>query len=83
MIEKLAQAGEGGGTRTSCFTISTITYKVVVASAEKADTLPLFLLYPYMYSVVSTNSARIYISLSYKIKHIKLLSHSKSFTYIK
>jgi hypothetical protein len=34
------------------FTISTTTYKVVVyAPAEKADTLPLFLLYPYMFSV--------------------------------
>ncbi len=35
------------------FTISTITYKVIVvcATAEKADTLPLFLLYPYMHSV--------------------------------
>jgi hypothetical protein len=34
------------------FTISTITYKVVYAPAERAETLPLFLLYPYMYSVV-------------------------------
>jgi hypothetical protein len=34
------------------FTISAITYKVVMyAPAERADTLPLFLLYPYMYSV--------------------------------
>ncbi len=34
------------------FTLSTITHKVVVvyAPAERADTLPLFLLYPYMYS---------------------------------
>ncbi len=42
------------------FTISTITYKVLVyAPAERADTLPLFLLYPYMYSVVGilTNGA--------------------------
>jgi hypothetical protein len=54
MMEKLAQAGEGGGgARPPHLTISTITYKVVVdAPAERADTLPLFLLYPYMYSVV-------------------------------
>jgi hypothetical protein len=32
--------------------ISTITYKVVVnAPVERADIFPLFLLYPYMYSV--------------------------------
>jgi hypothetical protein len=36
-----------GGARSTPFTISTIIYKVVVyAPAEKADTLPLFLLYP-------------------------------------
>ncbi len=36
---------------------NTITYKVAVyAPAERADTLPLFLLYPYMYSVVQTRS---------------------------
>jgi hypothetical protein len=51
-MEKLAQAGEGGG-RPPPFAISTITYKVVVyAPAKRADTLPLFLLYTYMYSVV-------------------------------
>jgi hypothetical protein len=34
------------------FAISTITYKVVVSvPTERADTLPLFLLDPYMYSV--------------------------------
>ncbi len=50
MMEKLAQAGEGGGARL--FNISTITNKVVVyASAEREGTLPLFLLYLYMYSV--------------------------------
>jgi hypothetical protein len=55
LMEKSALPGEGGGaqcTPTPLFTISTITYKVVVcATAEKADTLPLFLLYPYMHSV--------------------------------
>jgi hypothetical protein len=36
----------------------TIMYKVVVyAPAERADTLPLFLLYPYMYSVVHSRMA--------------------------
>jgi hypothetical protein len=53
MMEKLAQAGEGmGGARPPLFTTSTITYKVVLyAPAEREDTLPLFLLYPYLYSV--------------------------------
>jgi hypothetical protein len=42
-----------GGARPSPFTLFTITYKVAVyAPAERADILPLFLLYPYMYSVV-------------------------------
>jgi hypothetical protein len=61
MIEKLPQSGEGvGGAPPPPFTISIITYKVVVyALAERADTLPLFLLYHYMYSVVAilTNGA--------------------------
>jgi hypothetical protein len=44
MMEELAQSG---------VSISTITYKFVVyAPAERADTLPLFLRFPYMYSVV-------------------------------
>jgi hypothetical protein len=52
---KLAQSGKGGGARPPPFPISTITYKVVLyAPAARADTLPLFLLYPYMYSVVRT-----------------------------
>jgi hypothetical protein len=46
-VEKLAQDGEGGGSTPPPFSISTIKYKVVVyAPAERADTLPLFLLYP-------------------------------------
>jgi hypothetical protein len=55
MMVKSAQAGEGGGctARPSPFTLSTITYKVVVySSAEKAGTLPLLLLYPFISSVV-------------------------------
>jgi hypothetical protein len=56
MMEKLAQpgkvGGEGCGARPPLFTINTIMYKVVVyAPAERADTLPLFLLYPYISSV--------------------------------
>ncbi len=55
MMEKSAQPGEGGGALPPPFTISTITYKVVVyAPAEKADTLILFLLNSYTYSVVQT-----------------------------
>ncbi len=53
MMEKLAQAGEGmGSARPPPFTTSTITYKIVVyAPAKREDTLPLVLLYPYMYFV--------------------------------
>ncbi len=47
MREKLAQPGEGGDARPPPFTISILTYKVVVyAAAERADTLLLFLLFP-------------------------------------
>jgi hypothetical protein len=50
MMEKIAQA----------FTTSTIAYKVVVyAPAERADSLPLFLLYLCMYSVLLTSSRKI------------------------
>ncbi len=50
-----------GGARPSPFTLSTITSKVVVyVPAEWADTLPLFLLYPYnrayMYTAVGAAS---------------------------
>jgi hypothetical protein len=57
-MEKSAQPGEGGGARQPPFTIlRAITYKVVVyALAERAGTLALFLLYPYMYSVGGSNS---------------------------
>jgi hypothetical protein len=54
MEVKSAQAGEGGGCTLTPFTMSTITYKVVVcAPAEQAGTPPLFLLYRFMYSVLS------------------------------
>jgi hypothetical protein len=56
MMEKLSQAGEGGGARPPPFTLSTITYKVVVYTpAERTDTLPIFLsTLPYMYSELPT-----------------------------
>jgi hypothetical protein len=57
MMEKSAQPGENGGCTPNPFTISTVMYKVVVyATAARADTLPLFPLYPYMYSVLCTVS---------------------------
>ncbi len=47
MRVKWAQTGEGGDTPP--FIIFTITYKVAVyAPSERADTLPLFRLYPYV-----------------------------------
>ncbi len=57
-MEKLAQPGVGGGCMpcTLPFTISTITYKVVVlywwTPQLRGQIHYLFLLYPYMYSVV-------------------------------
>jgi hypothetical protein len=52
MMVKSAWPGEGGGARPPPFTLSTITSDVVVyAPAVRADTLPLFLLYPHLYSV--------------------------------
>jgi hypothetical protein len=61
MMAKSAQPGEGGGgARPPPFTLSTITNKVVVyAPAERTDTLPLFLLYLYMYFVVPTTLDRL------------------------
>ncbi len=59
MVEKLAQACEcgGGGARLPPFTISTITYKVVVYRTlqliEQTHST-LFLLYPFVYFVVQT-----------------------------
>jgi hypothetical protein len=54
MMEKLAQPGDGAGARPPPYTLSTITHKVAVyAPAERADTFLLFLLSPYLYSVLS------------------------------
>jgi hypothetical protein len=47
------------------FTISTITYKVVVyAPADRADILSLFLLYPYMYSLVHVRMTMLFECVS-------------------
>ncbi len=59
MMDKLAQHGENGMCTPIPFHYisSTITCKVVVYTPpERADTvpLPLFILYPYMYSVPLT-----------------------------
>ncbi len=62
--EKFALAGDGGVARpTPIFTLlpSRTNYKVAVyryAPAERAGTLPVFNLYPYMYSVVAGCSVR-------------------------
>jgi hypothetical protein len=54
MMVKSAQPGEAGGcARPPPSNLSTFTSKVVVyAPAERADTLPLVLLYPYIHSWV-------------------------------
>ncbi len=61
------------GARKPPFTLSTIIYKVVVyAPAERADTLPRFLLYPYMYSVVSKVSSlsELTILKSFRVRRV-------------
>ncbi len=46
-----------GGARTPPVTLSAITSKVLVyVPAERADTLPLFLFYPYIYSVIRVSA---------------------------
>jgi hypothetical protein len=51
MMVKLARSVVAGSTCPPPFNLSNVTSKVVVyAPAERAYTLPLFLLYPYMYS---------------------------------
>jgi hypothetical protein len=53
MMVKSAQSGEGGGVHALPLSLNLPSGEVVVyAPAERADTLPLFLLYPYMYSVI-------------------------------
>jgi hypothetical protein len=83
MMEKSAQLGEGGECTPALpsFTISTITYKVVVyAQAERADTLPLLLLYSNMYSVVGTSQTLlVFPKKDHRIfKHIRRSPHPKS-----
>jgi hypothetical protein len=57
----LVRVGDARRARPPPFTLPTITSKVVVyAPAERIDTLPLFLLYPYMRATVqSTQTGRI------------------------
>jgi hypothetical protein len=56
MVEKLAWSRVKGCTPTP---LSLYHHKVVVyAPAERADTLPLFLLHPYMYSVIKTTTTK-------------------------
>jgi hypothetical protein len=51
MMEKSALAGEGVGCTPTPFQPISKTYKVAeYSSAERADTFPLFHLYPIMYS---------------------------------
>jgi hypothetical protein len=84
MMEKSAQPGEGGGARPSPFTISTITYKVVVyAPAERADKLPLFLLYPFMSSVyiyfrVITGHSTMFATRNQSFSSFMAFSHLKN-----
>jgi hypothetical protein len=54
MMVKSAQPGENRECSPSFFTLSTISSKVVVYT-KRADTLSLFLLYPYMYSADNTD----------------------------
>ncbi len=64
MMEKLCEACEGARhcTPTPFHYISTIMYKVLVyAPAEMADTLPLFLLFPYIHSLVYLFLAKEYV----------------------
>jgi hypothetical protein len=64
MMEKLAQPGEVRGPSLPPFTIFTITDKAAVyPPAERADKLPLFHLYPYMYSVGAINFTNFWMSV--------------------
>ena len=59
MRVKSVLASEGGGARPPPLITFTLTSKVAVyAPAEWADTLTLFHLYQYMYSVLSTGLAQ-------------------------
>jgi hypothetical protein len=72
-MEKSALAGEGGGARPSPFTLFTITYKkvAVCAPVERADTLPLFHFYLYMYSVVWSSVKMINVG-----KNVRIISET-------
>jgi hypothetical protein len=70
---KISPAQRGvGGARPPPFTLSTITYKVLVyTAAERADVLPLRL-HPFMYSVVG--ALRLFVGkewMSYSIQYVQ------------
>ncbi len=67
--------GEGGA-RPPAFTKCTITNKVVeYAPAERTDTLPVFLIYPYMYSVVfTTELVCYYVAVIYVKSNIIMIT---------
>jgi hypothetical protein len=68
-----------GGARLPSYTISTITYKVVMyAPAERADILTLFLLYPCMYTVVIPVQGFIYRALQIPQIYFEFFSQPKS-----
>ncbi len=70
-----------GGALPPTFTISTITYKVVVyAPSETTDTLRLFLLYPY--TVLWGYEARIFLSFLVHWLLIRCTVTSASFMYL-
>ncbi len=48
MMEKLAQAGEGGGCTPLPFYSGTITHKIAVSAPGRGQKLTLFHLYPYV-----------------------------------
>ncbi len=61
-VEKLAQAEECGGARPPPFTLFAITFEVAkYTRVERADTLPLFHLYSYIYSLVKMVIKSIYL----------------------
>ncbi len=59
MRVKSAQAGEGGGARPPSFTMSSIVYHHTCTNFS--TTVPIFLLYPYIYYVVRSGTIQ-YIS---------------------
>jgi hypothetical protein len=75
-MEKSALAGEGGGCTPTPFHSITIMYIVAVyAPAERADTIHVFHLYPYMYSVGLTTAGGSVRSVQYTVCTCNYLYH--------